>query len=411
MRKESALRDQRKEELESMKKSYETTEAERLKHETEMKTFKHGIKLKETELKQLKLDREESEHRTALESKLQSEIDTLTRDMERKDNEIASLTQNTDLIKLRTQAQAKKAELQQQKFNLSQAKSVFQRNQAQNEINRTQNEIESIVGEIVLYNSEITDEMKQQAMQAGIEKGRLNVVKQQRDQAFKSFSDKMDIEREIAKQQQENELYSQYLQHQQKINIDTERSKQLAKMKAQDQIMKNQIELQEKINRQKSKMEDHISKLKALEINPEINPELKQKQAELKNLYQQNENLKQQGTIMKTISEVVTTNLQEQAHGNAISDIIENPPEATTELQNVFESRVREMNINRSRAQILANFLNQVHNETNVSLTELIDNRELLQSLVYQNWNMVEHRNINAFVQNYGTGQQKISFG
>jgi hypothetical protein len=102
--------------------------------------------------------------------------------------------------------------------------------------------------------------------------------------------------------------------------------------------------------------------------------------------------------------------MQEQAHGNAISEVIENPPEATTELQQVFASRVREMNINRSRAQILANFLNQIRSETNVNMTELIDNRELLQILIYENWSMVERRDTNAFIQNYRSGQQQISF-
>jgi hypothetical protein len=199
--------------------------------------------------------------------------------MERKDNEIMELTQNTDLIKLRTQAQAKKAELQQHKFNLSQAKNAFQRNQTQNEINRTQNEIQSIAGEILLYNSEITDEMRQQAIESGKQKGILNVIKQQRDQAFKSFSDKMDIEREIAKQQQENESYTQYLQQQQRIDIDTERSKQLAMMKSDNQITKSKVELQEKINKQKAKMNDYISKLEAMNINPETNQEFKQMQA------------------------------------------------------------------------------------------------------------------------------------
>jgi hypothetical protein len=331
--------------------------------------------------------------------------------MKRKDSEIVLITQNRDLIDLRTQAQSKKAELEQHKFSLKQAKNAFQKNQAQNEINRTKNEIESIEGEIQLYNSEITDEMKQRAIEAGIERGRLNVIKQEREQAFKSFSDKMDVQREMAKKQQENESYQLYLQQQQTIDVDTEQAKQHAQLKAQEQMLKNHIDLQTNINKTRAHIKDRESKLAAMQIDPETNPELKQKQAELKNLYQQEENLKRQGTIMKTISKVATTNMQELAHGDAISSLIDNPSESTTELQQVFESRVREMNINRNRVQILASFLNQISRDTNINMTEVLNNPQLLQSLVYQNWQMVERHDVNAFVQNYGTGQQQISFG
>jgi restriction endonuclease Mrr len=173
-------------------------------------------------------------------------------------------------------------------------------------------------------------------------------------------------------------------------------------MKSDGQIMKDKIELQDKINRQKAKMSDRSSKLQSMKIDPETNAEFKQMQAEQQQNFRKNEELRQQTKLLQTTNDIQTENMAEESRVAATVDLIANPPESMTELQQIIANRVGQLNINRNQNQMLAQFLNQVIQHTDIDMATLINSPDVLTNLVSENWEIVQNRNVQQFIQNYG---------
>jgi hypothetical protein len=94
--------------------------------------------------------------------------------------------------------------------------------------------------------------------------------------------------------------------------------------------------------------------------------------------------------------------MTEEARVAAISDLIDNPPESTTELQQVLANRVGNLNINRINTQMLTRFLTQVSQNTNIDMITLVNRPDVLTNLISENWEMVQNRNVQQFIQLYG---------